>query len=45
VIGVSVGGASDDLPLTGTFTLTGPTREAAPDRILRAPVSVKKLTD
>jgi beta-xylosidase len=45
VIGVSVGGASDDLPLAGSFTLTGPTREVGTDRILDTPVYVKKLTD
>jgi beta-xylosidase len=45
VIGVSIGGASHDLLLTGSFTLTGSTREVGPDKILDTPVSVKKLTD
>jgi hypothetical protein len=45
VIGVSVGGGPDDLPLAGSFTLTGATTEVGVDRILRTPVSVKKLID
>ncbi|HEX9040930.1 MAG TPA: glycoside hydrolase family 3 N-terminal domain-containing protein [Trebonia sp.] len=44
-ITVYVGGSSHDLPLTGTFTLTGPIRTAGIDRVLDTPVSVKKLTD
>jgi beta-xylosidase len=44
-ITVTVGGASDDLPLTGSFTLTGPLRTVGIDRVLDTPVSVKKLTD
>jgi beta-xylosidase len=39
-IGVAVGGASDNLPLRGSFTLTGPERPAGPDRILDTPVDV-----
>ena len=42
-IGVAVGGASDSLPLAGTFTLTGPPRAAGPDRVLDTPVSVYEL--
>jgi beta-xylosidase len=41
---VTVGGSSDDLPLTGSFTLTGPIRTVGIDRVLDTPVSVKKLT-
>ena len=44
-ITVYVGGSSHDLPLTGTFTLTGPIRTAGIDRVLDTPVSVRKLTD
>jgi beta-xylosidase len=44
-ITVTIGGASDDLPLTGSFTLTGPLRTVGIDRVLDTPVSVKKLTD
>ena len=44
-ITVTVGGSSDDLPLTGSFTLTGPVRTVGIDRVLDTPVSVKKLTD
>jgi beta-xylosidase len=40
VIAVAVGGASDDLPLAGSFTLTGPVRAAGADRVLTTPVSV-----
>ncbi|HVT66359.1 MAG TPA: glycoside hydrolase family 3 C-terminal domain-containing protein, partial [Trebonia sp.] len=44
-ITVAVGGSSDDLPLTGSFTMTGPLRTVGTDRVLDTPVSVKKLTD
>jgi beta-xylosidase len=44
-ITVNVGGSSDDLSLTGSFTLTGPLRTVGIDRVLDTPVSVKKLTD
>jgi beta-xylosidase len=44
-ITVTVGGSSDDLSLTGSFTLTGPIRTVGIDRVLDTPVSVKKLTD
>jgi beta-xylosidase len=44
-ITVTVGGSSDDLPLTGSFTLTGPVRTVGIGRVLDTPVSVKKLTD
>ncbi|HEY1665900.1 MAG TPA: glycoside hydrolase family 3 C-terminal domain-containing protein, partial [Trebonia sp.] len=43
-IAVTLGGSSDDLPLTGSFTLTGPLRTVGIDRVLDTPVSVKKLT-
>jgi beta-xylosidase len=43
-ITVTLGGSSDDLPLTGSFTLTGPLRTVGIDRVLDTPVSVKKLT-
>jgi len=33
-IGVGVGGASDHLPLRGSFTLHGPVRAVGPDRVL-----------
>jgi beta-glucosidase-like glycosyl hydrolase len=44
-ITVTLGGSSDDLPLTGSFALTGPVRTVGIDRVLDTPVSVKKLTD
>jgi beta-xylosidase len=40
---VSVGGASDDLPLTATVTLTGPLRVLGADRVLDTPASVDDL--
>jgi len=42
-ITVTVGGSSDDLPLTGSFILTGPIRTVGIDRVLDTPVTVKKL--
>jgi beta-glucosidase-like glycosyl hydrolase len=45
ILTVNVGGSSDDLPLTGSFILTGPLRTVGIDRVLTTPVSVKKLTD
>ena len=39
-IRVGVGGASDRLPLRGSFTLTGPGRVAGPDRVLDTPVII-----
>ena len=42
-VSVAVGGASDCLPLTGSFTLTGPVRSVGADRILDTPVSVHDL--
>jgi beta-xylosidase len=42
---VAVGGASDNLPLAGSVTFSGPVRATGPDRILHTPVSVKKLID
>jgi beta-xylosidase len=42
---VAIGGASDNLPLAGSVTLSGPVRATGPDRILLTPVSVKKLID
>ena len=44
-ITVTLGGSSDDLPLTGSFTLTGPIRTVGIDRVLDTAASVKKLTD
>ncbi len=44
-ITVTLGGSSDDLPLMGMFTLTGPLRTVGIDRVLHTPVSVKKLAD
>jgi beta-xylosidase len=43
-ISVAVGGASDDLPLRGSFRLTGPVRAAGADRVLTTPVSVRLPT-
>ncbi len=42
-IGVGVGGASDSLPLRGSFTLTGPERVAGPGRVMDTPVSARDL--
>jgi beta-xylosidase len=42
-IQVGVGGASDHLPLRGSFTLTGPARLAGPDRVLDTPVTITDL--
>jgi beta-xylosidase len=39
-ITVGIGGASDDLPLRGSLTLTGPLRVVGPDRVLDTPVTV-----
>jgi beta-xylosidase len=36
-IGVAVGGASDQLPLHGSFTLCGPVRAVGPGRVLDTP--------
>jgi beta-xylosidase len=44
-IAVNVGGSSDELPLTSSYTLTGPIRTVGIDRVLDTPVTVKKLTD
>jgi len=44
-ITVAVGGASDSLPLTGSFTLCGPPRTVRGDRVLDTPVSVHDLLD
>ncbi|MGH3280142.1 MAG: fibronectin type III-like domain-contianing protein, partial [Trebonia sp.] len=44
-IAVALGGSSADLPLAGSFALTGPVRTVGIDRVLDTPVSVKKLTD
>src|ERR1035441_3739504 len=40
-IGVSIGGASDQLPLQGSFTLVGPERPAGADRVLDTPVVIR----
>ncbi len=42
-IGVAVGGASDCLPLEGSFVLTGQVRAVDPGRVLDTPVSVHDL--
>ena len=39
-IGVAIGGASDRLPLQGSFTLAGPERTAGAGRVLDTPVLV-----
>jgi beta-xylosidase len=44
VIAVAVGGASDDLPLSDSFTLTGPVRAVGADRVLTTPVSAANET-
>jgi beta-xylosidase len=44
-IAVAVGGASDRLPLTGSFLLAGPARAAGPDRVLTTPAIVRPLAD
>jgi beta-xylosidase len=44
-IGVSIGGASDDLPLRGSFTLTGPERVTGAGRVLDTPVEIKETSD
>jgi len=40
-IRVAIGGASDQLPLQGSFLLTGPERPAGVDRILDAPATIQ----
>jgi beta-xylosidase len=42
-IEVAIGGASDDLPLSGTFTLTGRLRTVGVTRVLDTPASVHEL--
>jgi hypothetical protein len=42
-IGVAVGGASDNLPLEGSFVLTGPVRVVDSGRVLDTPVLVHDL--
>ena len=44
-ISVAVGGASDNLPLTGSVMFTGPVRVVGADRVLDTPVSVHGLSD
>jgi len=44
-IRVAVGGASDDLPLAGSFTLTGMERVVGADRVLDTPVVISHITD
>jgi beta-xylosidase len=39
-IAVAIGGASDSLPLHGSFTLTGPERHVGADRILDTPAVI-----
>ena len=40
---VAIGGASDELPLDGAFTLTGPDRTIGPDRVLDTPAWSRAL--
>jgi hypothetical protein len=40
-IRVAVGGASDQLPLRGSFRLCGPERVVGPDRVLDTPAEVR----
>jgi beta-xylosidase len=40
---VAIGGASDQLPLNGSFTLTGSVRVLGADRVLDTPVSVHDI--
>lgn len=40
-IGVAIGGASDDLPLLGSFAVRGPQRVVGPERALDTPVTVE----
>ena len=40
-IRVAVGGASDQLPLRGSFLLCGPERVVGPDRVLDTPAEVR----
>jgi beta-xylosidase len=40
-IGVAIGGASDQLPLQGSFLLTGPERVVGADRVLDTPATVQ----
>jgi beta-xylosidase len=42
-IGVGIGGASDRLPLAGSFTLTGPVRAVGTGRVLDTPVSINDM--
>jgi beta-xylosidase len=44
-LSVAIGGGSDDLPLSGSFTLTGPVRPVGADRVLTTPVSVRPLNE
>jgi beta-xylosidase len=43
-IRVAVGGASDRLPLHGSFTLCGAERPAGPDRVLDTPAVISDIT-
>jgi hypothetical protein len=43
-IGVAIGGASDQLPLTGSFTLTGQVRVVGADRTLDTPAAINDLS-
>ncbi len=44
-IEVAIGGASDSLPLSGTFTLAGRLRTVGATRVLDTPASVHELAD
>jgi hypothetical protein len=39
-IGVAIGGASDRLPLRGSFVLTGPERAVGAERVLDTPAEI-----
>jgi hypothetical protein len=42
-IGVGIGGASDNLPLTGSFSLHGPERTVGADRVLHTESSISPM--
>jgi beta-xylosidase len=42
-IGVGIGGASDSLPLTGSFTLDGPERIVGADRVLHTETIISQV--
>jgi len=44
-IQVAVGGASDNVPLHGSFTIAGPERQVGADRVLDTPVRISSLAE